>query len=291
MNAINFVSRRASFIDDDSNVVATSVGNLMETELDVPHRRSHMPAVNAVDAAYSTSDPNASSSDESSSAYYSSLQNADGSLYHALNDDPAKPSGNSMPPASVYESLDGDQEPSSYYASLRNPDGSLYQSLYDDIIPKSSGLLIPRASTYTSLNGNQDVYNPLPSKGKDQSLYDVRSDYGIPGLQKKKVSPDVTPDLGSDYENLGLNTIPVKANASTYASLNGGQEVYNPLTSKSKAQSLYDVPKSLGLSISRVSPYMASLDVTLRTDGLSVQANGESALYNNVSSGYLDVTE
>ena len=34
-----------------------------------------------------------------------------------------------------------------------------------------------------------------------------------------------------------------------------------------------------------------SLDVTLRTNGLSAQANGESALYNNVSSGYLDVTE
>ena len=75
----------------------------METELDVPHRRSHMPAVH-------------------------------------------------------------DREPSSYYASLRNPDGSLYQSLGD-----------------------------------------VSSDYDIPGLQKKKVSPD----LGLDYENLGLNTIPV----------------------------------------------------------------------------------
>jgi len=36
---------------------------------------------------------------------------------------------------------------------------------------------------------------------------------------------------------------------------------------------------------------IASLDVTLRTNGLSVQANGESALYNNVSSGYLDVDE
>ena len=83
----------------------------METELDVPHRSSRKSAMRDVDAAYSTSDSNATSSDDSTSAYYSSVQNAEGSLYHALNDDPAKPSGNLMLPASVYESLDGDQEP------------------------------------------------------------------------------------------------------------------------------------------------------------------------------------
>ena len=177
----------------------------------MPHRSSRKSAMRDVDAAYSTSDYNATSSDESTSAYYSSVHNADGSLYHALIDDPAKPSGNSMPPGSVYESLDGDQEPSSYYASLRNPDGSLYQSLNDDIVPKSSGFFIPPASAYSSLNGNQVVYNPLPSKGKDQSLYDVCSDYDIPGLQQKKVSPDVTPDFGSDYEIRGHITIPVRS--------------------------------------------------------------------------------
>ena len=36
--------------------------------------------------------------------------------------------------------------------------------------------------------------------------------------------------------------------------------MYNPLTSKSKAQSLYDVPKSSGPSIPRVSPYMGDAD-------------------------------
>ena len=169
----------------------------------MPHRRSHMLAVHALDAAYLTLDPNSSSSDVSSSACYSSLRNADGSLYHALSDDPAKPSGNSMPPASVYDSLDGDQGPSNYYASLRNPDGSLYQSLGD--VPKSSGLSVTRASSYASLDGHQDIYNPHTSKGgKDQSLYDVCSDFEIPGLQQMKVAPD----LGSDYE-IPPNTIPV----------------------------------------------------------------------------------
>ena len=94
-------------------------------------------------------------------------------------------------PAIAYE------EPSNYYASLRNPDGSLYQSL--DNVPKSSGLSIPRASAYASLNGRQEVYNPLTSKGKDQSLYDAP------------------------------NSIP---RASAYASLNGHQKVYYPLNYK-----------------------------------------------------------
>ena len=96
-----------------------------------------------------------------------------------------------IPPASAYK------EPSNYYASLRNPDGSLYQSLDD--VPKSSGLSIPRASAYASLNGHQEVYNPLTSKDIDQSLYDVP------------------------------NSIP---RASAYAILNGHQEVYYPLNYK-----------------------------------------------------------
>ena len=107
-----------------------------------------------------------------------------------------------MPPASAYDSLDVDQGAFNYYASLRNPDGSLYQSLCD--FPKSSGLSVTSASTHASLNEHQDIYNPHTSKGEDQSLYDVCSDFEIPGLQQKKVAPD----SGSDYE-ITPNTIPV----------------------------------------------------------------------------------
>ena len=68
LTAIKCDAHRASFIDDDSNVVATSGGDLMETELDVPHRRSHMPAVH----------------DQEPSNYYASLRNPDGSLYDTI---------------------------------------------------------------------------------------------------------------------------------------------------------------------------------------------------------------
>ena len=72
---------------------------------------------------------------------------------------------------------------SPYYASLRNPDGSLYQTLSDDLA-KSSGFLIPLASTHESLSGHQEVYSS-PS----YVVSDAVIEYEEPVLQNEYETP------------------------------------------------------------------------------------------------------